>query len=224
MKERLLALLKTKFQGVDDAILDRIATKRAENITDESQLPAIAEGIGFQDVLQSYGDYRAGDATVRAIGNYERKHNLKDGKPIEQPAPEPNSQNKLDPALKPDFDPEKFKSDLLKEFSDIINGQKRKDELSTTLRAKLDEAKIPVSYYNGRIEGRDFKNEDEIAAYVEKTVKDYGEFKQELANAGFQQVQPPQPAEAQQKTEEEELIAEIEKGTEQIVEQKNQSK
>lgn len=224
MKEKLLALLKTKFQGVDDAILDRIATKRVENVTDESQLPAIIEGIGFSDVLQSYGDYRAGDATVRAIGNYERKHNLKDGKPIEQPAPEPKPQDKPEPAQKIDFDPEKFKSDLLKEFGDIINGQKRKEALSATLRTKLDEAKIPASYYIGRIEGRDFKDEDEIAAYVEKTVKDYGDFKQELANEGFQQVIPPQPAEAQQKTEEENLIAEIEKGTQQIVEQKNQSK
>jgi hypothetical protein len=224
MKEKLLALLKTKFQGVDDAILDRIATKRVENVTDESQLPAIIEGIGFSDVLQSYGDYRAGDATVRAIGNYERKHNLKDGKPIEQPAPEPKPQDKPEPAQKIDFDPEKFKSDLLKEFGDIINGQKRKEALSATLRTKLDEAKIPASYYIGRIEGRDFKDEEEITAYVEKTVKDYGDFKQELANEGFQQVIPPQPAEAQQKTEEENLIAEIEKGTQQIVEQKNQSK
>ena len=37
MKEKLLALLKTKFVGVDDAILDRIATKKAENVTDEAQ-------------------------------------------------------------------------------------------------------------------------------------------------------------------------------------------
>ena len=224
MKEKLLALLKTKFQGVDDAILDRIATKRAENITDESQLPAIAEGINFQDVLQSYGDYRAGDASQTAVRNYEKRHNLKDGKPIEQPAPEPKPQDKPEPAQKIDFDPEKFKSELLKEFGDIISGQKRKEALSATLRAKLDEAKIPASYYVGRIEGRDFKDEEEITAYVEKTVKDYGDFKQELANAGFQQGQPPQPAEVQQKTEEENLIAEIEKGTKQIVEQKNQSK
>lgn len=224
MKEKILALLKTKFIGVDDAILDRIATKKAEGITDEAQLPAIVEGIGFQDVLQSYGDYRAGDATQTAVRNYEKRHNLKDGKPIERPAPEPTPQNKPEPAQKNDFDPEKFKSELLREFSDIISGQKRKEALSATLRAKLDEAKIPASYYGGRIEGRDFKDEEEITAYVEKTMKDYGDFKQELANAGFQQVQPPQPAGVQQKTEEENLIAEIEKGTKQIVEQKNQTK
>ena len=55
MKEKLLALLKTKFPGVDNATLERIAAKRVENVTDEAQLPAIVEGIGFQDVLQSYG-------------------------------------------------------------------------------------------------------------------------------------------------------------------------
>nr|DAY92395.1 MAG TPA: hypothetical protein [Caudoviricetes sp.] len=85
MKEKLLALLQTKFAGVDNAILDRIATKKSENVTDEAQLPTIAEGIGFQDVLTSYGDYRAGDAQQTAVKNYEKRHNLKDGKPIEQP-------------------------------------------------------------------------------------------------------------------------------------------
>ena len=224
MKEKLLALLKTKFPGVDNAILERIAAKRVENVTDEAQLPAIVEGIGFQDVLQSYGDYRAGDASQTAVRNYEKRHNLKDGKPVAKPAAEPEPQEKTEPVQKSDFDPEKFKSELLKEFSDMISGQKRKEALSATLRAKLDEAKIPASYYGGRIEGRDFKDEEEITAYVEKTVKDYGEFKQELANEGFQLVQPPQPAEGKQKTDMENLIAEIEKGTQQIVEQKNQSK
>ena len=85
MKNKLLALLQTKFNGVENAILDRIAAKKVEGVTDENQLPAIAEGIGFQDVLNSYGDYRAGGATQSAIRNYEKEHNLKDGKPIEQP-------------------------------------------------------------------------------------------------------------------------------------------
>ena len=221
MKEKLLALLKTKFVGVDDAILDRIATKKAEGVTDEAQLPAIVEGIGFPDVLQSYGDYRAGDATQTAIRNYEKRHNLKDGKPIEPPQPAP-AENQAEP--KPtDFDPEKFRSDLLKDIGEMIGGQKRKEALANTLRSKLDEAKIPAAYYGGRIEGREFKDEDEITAYVEKTVKDYGEFRQELANQGFQQVQPPQPADVQQKTDEEHLIAEIEKGTKEIVEQQKTS-
>lgn len=60
--------------------------RMAEGVTDEAQLPTIMEGIGFQDVLTSYGDFRAGDASVKAVSNYEKKHNIKDGKPIGQPA------------------------------------------------------------------------------------------------------------------------------------------
>ena len=98
MKEKLLALLKTKFPGVDNATLERIAAKRIENVTDEAQLPAIVEGIGFQDVLQSYGDYRAGDAAQTAVRNYEKKHGLKDGMKVDDGgAPYP----KTEPAPKP---------------------------------------------------------------------------------------------------------------------------
>lgn len=126
MKEKLLALLKTKFHGVDDAILDRIATKRAENITDESQLPAISEGINFQDVLQSYGDYRAGDASQTAVRNYEKRHNLKDGKPVE-PA-DGGGQQRTEPANK-SFDMDAFErrmqqmiSDAVKPYADKVAG------------------------------------------------------------------------------------------------------
>lgn len=83
MKKKLLEALKTKFSGVSEAILDRIATKKAEGITDESQITAIMDGINFQDVLTSYGDYRANEAATSSVTNYEAKHGLKDGKPIE---------------------------------------------------------------------------------------------------------------------------------------------
>ena len=88
--EQILAGLQTKFTGVDAAILTRIATKKAEGVTDETKVNSIVEGISFSDVLNSYGDFRAGDATRTSVQNYEKKHNLKDGKPIENPNPNPN--------------------------------------------------------------------------------------------------------------------------------------
>ena len=86
--EQILAGLRTKFQGADDATLQRIASKKAEGVTDESKVNSIVEGISFQDVLTSYGDYRADGAQKTAVSNYEKKHNIKDGKPIEEPKPQ----------------------------------------------------------------------------------------------------------------------------------------
>jgi hypothetical protein len=87
MKEKLLALLKTKFAGVQDATLDRIATKKSETVTDEAQLKTIVDGINFADVLQSETDYRVTEAQKTAVANYEKKHKLKDGKIVEDPKP-----------------------------------------------------------------------------------------------------------------------------------------
>ena len=87
--EQILAGLQTKFSGVDTATLTRIATKKAEGVTDETKVNSIAEGISFSDVMNNYGNFRAGQAQVSAVSNYEKKHGLKDGKPIENPKPEP---------------------------------------------------------------------------------------------------------------------------------------
>lgn len=82
MKKKLLEALKTKFVGIDDAILERMATKRAEGLTDESKITTIVDGITIQDVVKSYGDYRANEAATSSVSNYEEKHGLKDGKPV----------------------------------------------------------------------------------------------------------------------------------------------
>lgn len=87
--EQILAGLRTKFTGADDATLQRIASKKSEGVTDESKVNSIVEGISFTDVMNNYGDYRADGAQKTAVANYERKHNLKDGKPIEEPNPQP---------------------------------------------------------------------------------------------------------------------------------------
>lgn len=102
MKQKLFEALKTKFVGVDAQILDRIATKKAEGQTDENQIPTIVDEVSFQDVLTSYGNFRAGDASAKSVTNYEKKHNLKDGKVIETTEPTPTPQS--EPA-KPDDTP-----------------------------------------------------------------------------------------------------------------------
>lgn len=81
-----------------NATLIRIAEKKATGVTDESQVQTIADGVSFQDVLNSYGDFRANGAVSSAVTNYEKKHNLKDGKPIENPNPNPEEKKEDVPA------------------------------------------------------------------------------------------------------------------------------
>lgn len=86
-EQLILAALQTKFIGVDAKILGRIAKKYAKTATGTTEADAktIVDGITFQQVLESHADYRATEAQKTAVANYESKHNLRDGKPIEQP-------------------------------------------------------------------------------------------------------------------------------------------
>lgn len=85
-EQLILAALQTKFTGVDAKILGRIAKKYAKTATGTTEADAktIVDGITFQQVLESHADYRATEAQKTAVANYESKHNLRDGKPIEQ--------------------------------------------------------------------------------------------------------------------------------------------
>ena len=85
--EQILAKLQTKFTGADAATLQRIATKKSEGVTDESKVDEIVGSVTLLDVMNNYGDFRADGASKtaskNAIADYEKQHNLKDGKPVE---------------------------------------------------------------------------------------------------------------------------------------------
>ncbi|MDR0619173.1 MAG: hypothetical protein LBG17_04675 [Bacteroidales bacterium] len=89
MKQKILDALKAKFTGVSDIILGGIAEKLAKTATTEESVTTAVEGVTFQSILEQYGDSRATQASNTAISNYEKKHNLKDGKAAPQPAPQP---------------------------------------------------------------------------------------------------------------------------------------
>ncbi len=86
MKAKTLAALKTKFTGVQDAILGRVADKLIANgkVAKEADVATAVAGVEFQQVLEMYGDSRAGEASITAVRNYETAHKLKDGKPLQE--------------------------------------------------------------------------------------------------------------------------------------------
>lgn len=83
MKKEILEALTTKFPGVSASILDRIATKLAKTATTAEQVKTAVEGVTIQQVIESYGDSRATEAsdTARknAVQEYESRYGLKDG-------------------------------------------------------------------------------------------------------------------------------------------------
>lgn len=82
MKQRILDALKTKFAGIGDSILTRVAEKLAKTATNEEEADKAVEGYTLSNLLESYGDNRANEAQKSAVKNYEAKYNLKDGQPV----------------------------------------------------------------------------------------------------------------------------------------------
>lgn len=210
--EQILAGLQQKFAGVDTATLTRIATKKAEGVTDETKVNSIVEGISFSDVLNNYGDFRAGQAQVSAVTNYEKKHGLKDGKPIENPKPEPP---KPDP--KPDEKPDIAKMIAdgiaagIKPFSDKLAAFEAKEAQAQRMEQISSVAKkygIP----DFMLKDRNIPENTDLDTYMK-------DVKQEMTNAGFQFNKTPETAEQKLEKETSAFAKQIEDDTKAIVEQ-----
>lgn len=144
MKQQILESLKAKFEGVSDAILSRIADKLAKTATTAEDVETAVAGVTFQQVLESYGDSRATEAQQSAVTNYEKKHNLKDGKPIEQkqePKPQPQPQGGGEPVpawAQALIDSNKAMSDEIQRLKTERTTDTRKQQLSKVVEKLPD--------------------------------------------------------------------------------------
>lgn len=214
--EQILAALKTKFQGVEDATLQRIASKKSEGVTDESKVNSIVEGISFQDVLTSYGDYRADGAQKTAISNYEKKHNIKDGKPIEENKPQQPQTPAPTPQPKPAEEVPAWAQRLIdsnKTLNEKLAAMDAKTKADTRNQQIENVAKsfgIPKFAY----EGKHIAEDVDLNQY-------FTDLKQEMQNSGFQFVKSPEEGNHEHQSEISSIAEQIEKGTKEIVEQNN---
>lgn len=155
MYKELLDALKAKFPGVSDNILGRVATRLAKTATAADQVKTAVDGVTFQQVLESYGDSRATEATQTAVQNYETKYGLKEGQKIDtaggqpvipqttpQPAPQPQQPNggaEQTPAWAQSIlDTNKALADRLAKLEGERTANSRKQQL-TTIVANLPE-------------------------------------------------------------------------------------
>ncbi len=206
--EMILAGLQTKFPGTDTATLTRIATKKAEGVTDETKVNSIVEDISFQDVMQNYGDFRAGQAQTSAVSNYEKKHGLKDGKPIENPE-EKKDEKKDD---KNDDVPSWAQAliDSNKTLSEKLAGyeqERAQAQRNAQVSAKAKEYGIPETL----VPMLNIPSDADLDTYMKDA-------KQTFVNAGLQSVLP-DSGDPKPNDDIDSLVASIDKGTKEIVEQ-----
>lgn len=142
MKEKILAFLKTKLNGVPNALLEGISNNLATTITEESQIETVCNA-GLIAALQASaqysqqeGDRRATTATETAIKGYEQKYNLKEGKSISQ-----NEPPKTDSVIPPDGSSELLKRLAALEAKDALASKKAASDALLSEAAKLAKGK-----------------------------------------------------------------------------------
>lgn len=181
MKAKILAALKTKYEGVDAKTLERIADKLVAKVTKDEDVATAVAGVTVQDLMDSYKDAAVSAGVKTAIANYEQKHNLKDGKPIQQQQqqqqqqPPVNLDGITDPNIKALVQAMQAQSEQqaaqIKTLTDTVNGftaKNTKDERLAKLNELIKDA--PEAYRTQMAQAfgyMQFENDDAFNAYLE---------------------------------------------------------
>lgn len=198
MKEKILAFLKSKLNGVSESFLSGVADTFSKTIKEEKDIETvfsdgIIETLKFSaSQLQIEGDRRATEAQKTALKNFQEKHGLnEDGTPIKKDPkkkdvdPDPN-----EPAWFTAF--KKEQADSVAALKAEVEAQKQEKTLASLAEkvSKHEKLKdIPASYLKGR--NLIPKSEADIDQLVASIETDYNGFKQEMAEKGVVISVPP---------------------------------
>ena len=184
-KTKILDALKAKFEGVAVTILSRVADKLAKTVTKEEEVETAVDGVSFQQIIEAESDRRATEATQSAVANYEKKHNLKEGKPVTGGAQEQETEPTSIPAVMGanNADLAKLIADAIKPFADKIAGLEagkiadtRKQQLDAVISNASEKYKTRISKDYGRMSWKDDEDYnawlDEIRAEAETDATD----------------------------------------------------
>jgi hypothetical protein len=178
--------LKTKFAGIDEKVLDRIATKAAKTVKSEEEAKTYVEDTTLQQVIDSYTDSRVTEAQESAIKGYEKKHNLLNGKPVKaedtdpDPEDDPEDPGKKDPGKKdPGENTPSYVKELMKGIESLgarmdafENGRTkntRKSQFEALFKDASDELK---ERYSKQFNRMSFKDDDDFASYLDEVKAD----------------------------------------------------
>ena len=229
MKKKLLEALQAKFSGVEANMLEPTVNRLLKATTKEEEIATAVEGVTFQQVVESYGDSRstqaAETASKKAVAAYEKQFKLKDGKPLEDPGD--GDQKKVDPNKKTNEDeiPAWAKA-LLEKQEKLETRFKEEDEakmqksLNSSLVTLLKEKGVRESFYSPVINGRTFKDEDEMKTYAESVIKSFEDDEQSVANTKHQPSTPPHQTNVDGNGDDDPLLKSVETKTTEMAEKK----
>lgn len=187
MKQTIIDLLKTKFEGVDESILSRIAeTKAAKAIKTEDDAKTFVEAFTLSQLLNSYGDIRSTEAQRTAITNYERKHNLKDGKVVTTDGGDHNEPDNSDDDNNTPAWAKKLMEDnaALRKRLDTYDSEKRTSSRREKLNAII--GRLPASHRKGYERTTiDTLSDEEFTSTLETITAEVDEILKETNTAGL---------------------------------------
>lgn len=187
MKEEILKALTTKFPGVSASVLGRIADKLSKTVTTAEQVKTAVDGVTIQQVIDSYADSRATEASETArknsISEYETRYGLKNGEKINHQNQGGNQDQGGNQNQKPAEDEmpawAKAINERMDKFFATQTSKSRRDQLSAitaklpdTLRKAYDH--IPVDKYS----------EEEFAKLVETVTTEAGDAAKVVTSRG----------------------------------------
>ncbi|MBQ3765897.1 MAG: hypothetical protein II874_04090 [Bacteroidales bacterium] len=230
MFKQILAALQQKFPGVEASWLEPMARKLAKETTKAEDVQAAVDAVTTSQVMETYSDFRVNQAvataSTKAVTDYETKHNLKDGKPVEAGG---TSGNQTQPAQQqPNNQEEPAWAKKLAERLDAIEEREtakanaaKQQGFGSTLVAILKEKGVRESFYAPIINGREFKDEDEVKAFAETVEQSFKDDEQAVANANHSGNRQPDQSGAGQQGDEDPLLKAAQEKTDQLAAEKN---
>jgi hypothetical protein len=188
MKQKILDALKLKFEGVSETILNRIADKMAKTVTAEDAVQGAVDAVTFQQVIDAEADRRATEATQTAVTHYEKKHSLKEGKPVQgggqgtqtEPAKKEGDNNEETPSwAKVLIESNKTLGEKLAALEGEKVTASRKQKLDAIIEKLPENLRKPY----GRINLKDFSDED-FDTFITETTTEVEGIVSDLATQG----------------------------------------
>lgn len=221
MKAKILQNLSNKYKhlGLSAEVLDGVATQLSAFVTDETAIePAVNGAESMLKNFQKYVDSRVTSFKTEAEQNKASAEALKAKLAELEGKTDGNNPNPTDEdAVTKLINSFNTKFEELNATIGKLSSERQHETLTQKLTALIGND-VPKSFYQLQMAGRQFKDESEVTAFAESLKESYGEFKQQLANEGFQQVDPPEPSGGTVK-ESQAFAKMISDGTKEIVEQ-----